>query len=300
MHAYIEYSHEVLAAQKNNQPLLALETTVLTHGLPYPQNLETVLAMEHIARAQHVVPASIALMRGKIKIGLTAQELEQLASDKTAIKASRRDIAYALSQQKNAGTTVAATLFCAHLAGISVFATGGIGGVHRGDALDVSADLYELARTPMALVCAGAKAILDIAKTVELLETLSIPVIGYRTDTFPAFYTRSTTYPISLVAQHMDELIALIRAQQWLNLSEGTLIANPIPPADEIPANVIEPVIQEALVAARRQGISGKAVTPFLLHAVVEATHGESLKANTALLKNNVTVGAQIAFALHR
>lgn len=262
--------------------------------------LEIALALEQLARAQQVVPATIAIMKGKIKIGLSEADLAQLAQDKSAMKVSRREIAFALFKQKNAGTTVAATLFCAALAEISVFATGGIGGVHRGDTLDVSADLYELARTPMALVCAGAKAILDIPKTLELLETLSIPVVGYRTPTFPAFYSRFTVYPVSIQAQTIGEIAALIQIQQQLKLAEGILIANPIPAADEILPTVIEPAIKEALAAASKQGVVGKAVTPFLLKTVVEATRGESLKANMALLKNNVEVGAALALALQK
>src|SRR3990167_1155891 len=295
MQAYIDYSAEVQKALLDNKPILALESTLLTHGLPFPHNVELAKTIEEDVRKHKVVPAIIALMKGKIKIGLNHHELETLIHDANIIKASRRDIAFVLSQGLNAGTTVSATLFCAHLASIKVFATGGIGGVHRGDTQDISADLIELARTPIAVICAGAKAILDLPKTLELLETLSIPVIGYQTTTFPAFYTATTSY---LLSTHITDIYALgylLKTHFSLKMSSGCLIGNPIPSQDEIKKEVIEPIITKALKTAEQQHITGKAITPFLLKEIAHHTEGKSLKANISLIKNNVELGAKLA-----
>lgn len=298
MQAFFEYSKEVREAQKNDQPLLALETTVITHGLPFPHNLAIALELEQIARAQQVIPATIALMNGKIKIGLSTAELEQLACDQQAVKASSHDLAFVLTHKLNAGTTVAATLACAHLAGIKLFATGGIGGVHRGDAMDISTDLTELRRTPLALICSGAKAILDIGKTLELLETLGIPVIGYRARTCPAFYTASSAYPLPMSIHEIEDLAKLLHTHWQLQRPEGMLITNPIPKMDEIPAAVIEPVITEALRKAAQKKITGKAITPFLLNAISQITAGKSLQANLSLLRSNVQLATELALAI--
>ncbi len=298
MQQYFEYSAEVKHALENKKPVLALESTLITHGLPYPHNFEIAKASEAIARAQDVTPATIAIMNGKIKIGLSEAELTLLSKTDDSVKASKRDIPYILSKKLTAGTTVAATLFCADSAGIRVFATGGIGGVHRGDAQDVSADLIELSRTPVAIVCAGAKSILDLARTLEFLETYSIPVVGYRTTLLPAFYTAATNYKLSSHADDIATLVNLLKTHWQLGMTSGILITNPIDPDYEIPAYIIEPAIANALKAAAERNIAGKDVTPFLLNEIVAVTKGKSLTANISLIKNNVSVGAELAAAL--
>ncbi|RDI46572.1 pseudouridine-5'-phosphate glycosidase [Aquicella lusitana] len=298
MQQFFEYSTEVREAMQAKKPVLALESTLITHGLPFPQNIETAMVVEQIARDHDVTPATIAIMQGKVKIGLSSSELETLVYDSQRVKASQRDIPYVLSMGLNAGTTVASTLFCAHHAGIKIFATGGIGGVHRGDDQDISADLIELSRTPLALVCAGAKAILDLSKTMELMETLSIPVVGYRTEYLPAFYSSTSPYSLPIKVDDLAALVKLLQAHWQLNLSAGMLIANPIPVEDEIPAEIIEPVISAALKKAEQQHIRGKAITPFLLNEVRLATQGQSLQTNIQLIKNNVKLGAELAKAL--
>jgi pseudouridine-5'-phosphate glycosidase len=298
MQNFFEYSDEVKQALANNKPILALESTVITHGLPYPANAETGLALEQIARDLNVVPATIAIMNGKIKIGLTPQELDHLAQDKKVVKASKRYLPLVLSQKLAAGTTVAATLFCAAAAGIKVFSTGGIGGVHRGDAQDISADLVELAHTPVAVVCAGAKAILDLPRTLEFLETYSVPVVGFGTDHLPAFYTEKTEFKLTARADTVAELAAMLNVQRQLNMTAGMLVMNPIPTEHSIPADVIEPVIAAAIEKAEAAGIRGKEITPFLLSEVSQTTSGLSQRANIALIKNNVRLGAELAFAL--
>jgi len=295
MQQFLEYSDEVKQALRNNQPVLALESTIITHGLPYPNNLETAQLVEQIAREEGAIPATIAIMNGKVKIGLSAAELQQLAEDKHAVKASPRDISFALSQRHNAGTTVAATMFCAAAAKIQVFATGGIGGVHRGNDYDISADLIELSRTPVAVVCAGVKAILDIPRTLEYLETVGVPVIGYRTDTFPTFYSHGNKYKLANKINEIADIAQLIDTHWKLGLSSGILVSNPIPAIDAIPEEIIEPVILAALQLVERNQITGKAVTPFLLKEVVKATEGKSMSSNIALIKNNARVGAQLA-----
>lgn len=298
MQKYLEYSKEVQKAIQTKSPILALESTVITHGLPYPTNLETALLLEELARQAGVTPATIAVIGGKIKIGLSHDELTILVHDEHVIKAGPRDLSYAISQNLNAGTTVASSIYAAANAQIKVFATGGIGGVHRGDDQDISADLIELGRTPIAVVCAGAKAILDLPRTLEFLETYSVPVIGYKTDTLPAFFTHSTRYKLGARADDIETLAAIIQTHWQLGMRSGLLIANPIPELDGIAAEMVEPVIANALKKAEEQKISGKAMTPFLLNEVTQSTQGKSLTANIALLKNNVQMGAELALAL--
>lgn len=292
---HFETSPDVADALQNEKPVVALESTLITHGLPYPTNLETAIACEQIAREQGVTPATIAIMNGKIKIGLTQADLETLVQDKTAVKASKRDIPFILSQKLNAGTTVAATLYCAHRAGIRLFGTGGIGGVHRGTALDISADLIELAQTPVAVVCAGAKAILDLPKTIEYLETHSVPVIGYKTNTLPAFYSAESDIKLTMNCDNIQDIAHIIKTHWELKIPSGILIANPVPKDVEIPNKQIEPVIANALQEADNRGITGKAITPFLLKELVTATQGASLKTNIALIKHNIQVASELA-----
>lgn len=296
--SFFEYSTDVNEAIQKKRPILALESTLITHGLPYPENVQIACELERIAKECDVVPATIAVMNGKIKIGLSRDDIENLVRDKNVIKASSADIPYALAQNINAGTTVSGTLFCASRAGIKIFATGGIGGVHRGNDGDISADLIELSRTPMAVICAGAKAILDIPRTLEFLETYGVPVVGYRTEQFPGFYTTHTSCTVPKCVDDMAQLVSLLSVHWELQKSSGILIANPIPSEHHIPKEVIEPVIEGALQEAREQNIMGKNLTPFLLKRVVHATKGRSLCANIALLKNNVRLGAQLAKAL--
>lgn len=296
---YFEYSAEVEQAIKDKKPILALESTLVTHGLPFPHNLETARIAEEITREHAVVPATIAIIQGKIKIGLSAAELELLVQDKYVQKASTRDLPFILSEGLNAGTTVAASLFCADFSGIKVFATGGIGGVHRGEENDISADLIELARTPLAVVCSGAKAILDLPKTLEVLETFSVPIIGYRTNYLPAFYTAASQYKLPMRIDTIPGLAKLVKIHWRLGLSSSLLIANPIPIEDEIPAEMVETAIQEAMRIAQEKEISGKDMTPFLLSEVANATQGRSLEANIKLIKNNIGVGAMLAHSLY-
>jgi pseudouridine-5'-phosphate glycosidase len=306
---------EVRAALAAKRPVVALESTVIAHGLPYPTNREVALAMEAIIREEGAVPATIAVLGGAPRVGLTAAEIEHLASAQNVRKLSRRDIAACLAQRLDGATTVAATMLIAHRAGIQVFATGGIGGVHRqgisesangriGEhatrttqhGLDISADLPELARTPVCVVCAGAKAILDLPATLEWLETWGVPVLGYQTDEFPAFYSRSSGLPVSARVESPAEAAAVARAH-WALGGGGLLLAVPVPAA-ELPPEAVEQAIAQALAEAERQGISGPAVTPFLLRRVGELTGGASLRANVALLQNNAAVAARLAVAL--
>lgn len=298
MTQFFEYSHEVEQAVRQKKPVLALESTLITHGLPYPENIETAKALETLVREQGVTPATIAVLAGKIKIGLNEDELELLVNNDHIVKASKRDLSYVITEKLNAGTTVAATLFCAEAVGIRVFATGGIGGVHRGNEQDISADLIELSRTPMAVVCAGAKAILDLPRTLEFLETHSIPIVGYRTDSLPAFYSASSPYQLPTRIDDIQSLVKMLNTHWQLGLSSSVLIANPIPRHEEIDSNIIEPAIASALEEANEKQITGKAITPFLLNEMAAATQGKSLKANIALIKNNVVLAAQLAKAL--
>ncbi|MCW8416678.1 pseudouridine-5'-phosphate glycosidase [Fluoribacter dumoffii] len=298
MQQFFDYSPEVKLALEHKQPVLALESTIISHGMPYPENYETAAAVEQIVRDHGVTPATIAVMDGKIKIGLSANELHHFANNEAVMKASRRDLPYIIAHKCSAGTTVAATLFCAAKAGIKLFATGGIGGVHRGDAQDISADLIEISRTPIAIICAGAKAILDLPRTLEFLETMSVPVIGYRTKVLPAFYTDSTQYPLSTWVDDVPTLAKILTAHWELEMSSGLLITNPISAEFNIPLEVIEPVIGNALHKAEQHNISGKELTPFLLSEIAHLTQGKSLRANIALIKNNARLGAELACAM--
>jgi len=294
---------EVREALAAGRPVVALESTIITHGMPAPRNLETARAVEAEVRAGGAVPATIALLDGRISVGLDAEDLERLAgaaqSASGVAKASRADLPAVLASGGPGSTTVAATMICADLVGIRVFATGGIGGVHRGaeTSFDVSADLQELARTPVAVVCAGAKAILDLPKTLELLETLGVPVIGYGTDDLPAFYSRASGLAVPLRRDTAAEIAAVMAAKWELGLGGGLVIANPIPAAAEIPAAKIAGHIEAALADAASQGVQGKAVTPFLLARLEALTGRASLEANVALILNNARLAAEIAAA---
>jgi pseudouridine-5'-phosphate glycosidase len=297
---FLTISSDVSAALASNRPVVALESTIITHGMPYPQNLEMARKVEAIIRDGGAEPATIAIMSGAFRVGLSDPDLEQLARSGTqAAKASRRDVAALLNSGATAGTTVATTMMAADMAGIRVFATGGIGGVHRGaeSTFDISADLEELSRTPVAVVCAGAKAILDIPKTLEVLETKGVPVLGYGTDTFPAFWLRSSGHPVDHRVDTPEAAAALIATQLALGLG-GILIGNPIREADALDADMIATMIDRAISDADRQGVSRKALTPFLLRRIFELTDGKSLTSNIALVENNARLGAAIAVAL--
>jgi pseudouridine-5'-phosphate glycosidase len=291
------YSSEVAKACAEGLPIVALESTIITHGMPYPQNLETAQQVEAEVRASGAVPATIAIMGGKIHIGLDPDQLEALAQAEGVMKLSRADLAVCLAQGRVGATTVAATMICAHLAGISVFATGGIGGVHRGaeESFDISADLAELGQTPVTVVAAGAKAILDLPKTLEVLETNGVPVIAFGQDDFPAFWSRSSGLAAPLRADSAAEIARAHILRGRLGLAGGQLVANPIPPEAEIARTEITPVIETALAEAVHQGIAAKAVTPFLLQRIFELTEGRSLAANIALVLNNARLAAKIA-----
>jgi pseudouridine-5'-phosphate glycosidase len=300
MNFELSFSTEVADARKSGMPIVALESTIITHGMPYPRNLETAQQVEEIVRQNGAIPATIAVINGVIKIGLEAIELSDLSQTSDVLKLSRADIAPCIVQRRTGATTVAATMILSKLAGIDVFATGGIGGVHRGAELsfDVSADLQELARSPVTVVSAGAKAILDIAKTLETLETLGVPVIGYQTDVFPAFWSRVSAFDLVLRMDTAQEIAQAHAMKTKLKLSGGQLVANPVPQDNEIPPQEIEPIVERAVQQADERGISGKALTPFLLGAIVEATGGASLDTNIALVKNNAKLAAEIAVAL--
>jgi pseudouridine-5'-phosphate glycosidase len=278
--------------------VVALESTLITHGLPHPKNLEVARAMEAAVRERGAAPATIAILGGQITVGLTDEQLDYLAGAENVRKCSRRDLPIVVGRGEDGATTVASTMMAAHMAGIRVFATGGIGGVHRGHPFDVSADLLELGRTPVTVVCAGAKAILDLPLTLEVLETQGVPVIGYGTDEFPAFYSRSSGLPIDARCDTPEAAAAIVRARDALELPGGTLVAVPIPREDELPASEAEGAILHALDEAEAQGITGKEVTPFLLARVAELTGEASLRANVALLLNDARVASGIAVAL--
>jgi pseudouridylate synthase len=294
------YSEEVERARRDRAPLVALESTIITHGMPYPQNLETARAVEDVVRENGAVPATIVVMDGAIRVGLDASDLEALARTSDAMKVSRADLAVALAKGATGATTVAATMICANLARVEVFATGGIGGVHRGaeTSFDISADLREFSLTPVNVVAAGAKAILDIPKTLEVLETYGVPVIAYGQDEFPAFWSRSSGLKTPLRMDSPGAIASAFRERQALGLPGGQLIANPIGIEDEIKADILAPHIARALEEADIKGISAKEVTPFLLQRIFELTNGASLVSNIALVKNNAALAAKIAQAL--
>lgn len=296
----IAFSPEVAAARAEGRPLVALESTIISHGMPYPQNVQTAREVEALVRAHGAVPATIAVLDGKIRVGLNDEQLELLGQSPDAMKLSRRDLPYALATGRIGATTVAATMICAHLAGIEVFVTGGIGGVHRGAAtsFDISADLQELARTPVAVVCAGAKSILDLALTLEYLETHGVPVLSIGQDNFAAFYTRDSGLKADFRIDAPVDQARFLRTKWALGLGGGAVISNPVPAEHEMPRGVIDGLIAQALKEADNQGISGKAVTPYLLARIKDLSGGASLATNIALVKHNATVGAELAKAL--
>ncbi|NTH77369.1 pseudouridine-5'-phosphate glycosidase [Agrobacterium rhizogenes] len=296
----ISYSKEVAAAKMRGAPLVALESTIITHGMPYPGNIEMAQSVEAIIRQEGAVPATIAVIHGVLHIGLEPEELEALAKTEGAMKVSRADLAFAIAERRTGATTVAATMIAAARAGIKVFATGGIGGVHRGaeESFDISADLEELARTGVIVVCAGAKAILDIPKTLEVLETRGVPVVTYDSAEFPAFWSRASGLPSPLTLNSPAAIANFQATREQLGVDGGMLIANPVPEAAEIPREEMEIYIERALDSAERDEIVGKAVTPYLLSTIFDLTDGRSLKTNIALVENNARLAAEIAVAL--
>jgi len=297
---YLDVHPEVAEALAASKPVVALESTIITHGMPWPDNDRMASAVEDIIRVEGALPATIAVIEGRLKVGLSQDERQSLAQVEGAMKLSRADLAYAVAEGRTGGTTVAATMIGAHLAGIKVFATGGIGGVHKGaeKSFDISADLDELARTPVIVVSAGAKAILDIEKTLEVLETRGVPVVGFATDIMPAFWSRSSPFPAPLTLDTADAIARFFRTLAGLGIVGGMLVANPVPEEAEIEAGEMAGYIATAQADAERQGVSGKAVTPFLLSRIVEITGGRSLATNIALVKNNARLAARIARAL--
>ncbi len=297
VHQLLLLSEEVQEALHGNTPIVALESTIISHGMPYPANLATANEVENIIRQEGAVPATIAMIQGKIHIGLTPKIMESFAENPEVFKASRRDIAYVLMRKLTASSTVAATMYCAHLAKLPIFVTGGIGGVHQmvSDSFDISADLIELSTTPVTVVCSGAKSILDLPKTLEVLETQGVAVIGYGTDEFPAFYSRSSGIPLLHRLDSPEEIAQLMNYQRQLNMNNGIVIANPIPIEAEISDEEITPFIQQANKEAKN--LQGQAVTPYLLKRIAELTAGRSLAANIELIKSNAFLGAKIAKA---
>ncbi|KKJ77983.1 pseudouridine-5'-phosphate glycosidase [Kiloniella litopenaei] len=294
---HLNIAPEVAKALAEGKAVVALESTIIAHGMPYPKNVETAREVEDLIRAQGAVPATIAVLDGVIRIGLDEAALEKLGKADNVAKLSRRDLPLIVAQKGDGATTVAATMICAAMAGISVFATGGIGGVHRGaeNDFDISADLEELAKTPVAVVCAGAKSILDLPKTLEFLETRGVPVVGYQTDKFPAFYCRDSGLDAPLTADTATEIAGMLAVQQDLGYQGGAVIANPIPESHAMDRAEMDGVIASALGSATKDGIFGKAITPYLLGKIVELTKGRSLESNIALVKNNAVLAANIA-----
>ncbi len=297
----IVYSQEVAAAKQRGAPIVALESTIITHGMPYPGNIEMAEGVEQIIRDQGAVPATIAVIHGTLHIGLEKEQLEALAQTTDAMKVSRADIAFAIAERRTGATTVAATMIAAARAGIRVFATGGIGGVHKGaeETFDISADLTELAKTGVIVVCAGAKAILDIPKTLEVLETNGVPVVTFGSEEFPAFWSRSSGLPSPLSLNSPAAIANFQTTREQLGIDGGMLIANPVPAEDEIPREEMEIYINRAISHAEREDITGKAVTPFLLGDIFRLTDGRSLATNIALVRNNAQLAAEIAVALN-
>lgn len=301
MREFLTYSQEVEEGMAAGKAIVALESTIISHGMPYPQNVEMARTVEQIIRDNGAVPATIAIMEGKIKIGLSDAELETLGTSSNARKTSRRDLPYVVASKEIGATTVATTMICAELAGIKMFVTGGIGGVHRGaeTTMDISADLEELASTNVAVVCAGAKSILDIGLTLEYLETKGVPVVGYQTDKFPAFYSATSAFNSNFRLDEPKEVAEMLKVKWELGLNGGAIIANPIPAEDSLDEAYITNIIEKALTEAEENGIKGKDVTPFLLGKVKELTEGKSLQSNIALVYNNAKVGAKIAVELN-
>ncbi|MEY8298659.1 MAG: pseudouridine-5'-phosphate glycosidase [Emergencia timonensis] len=299
MNEYLCITEEVKAALEAKRPVVALESTILSHGMPYPENLEFSHKVEEIIRAEGAIPATTAIIGGKLRVGLTAEELEIMCRAENVAKVSRRDVAICLATGQTGATTVATTMMLAEMAGIRFFATGGIGGVHRGaeTTMDISADLQELANTPVAVICAGAKSLLDIGLTLEYLETMGVPVIGLRTDDFPAFYCRKSGYSVDYNAPDEETVAKVMKAKWDLGLKGGSVIANPIPKEYELDYDEMEAVINKALKAAQEEGIHGKATTPFLLAHIKEFTDGVSLASNLQLAYHNAKEAAKIAVA---
>ena len=300
MSELIKIAPRIEESKYQHKPVVALESTIITHGMPYPENVETALEIEEIIRETGAEPATIAIINGKIKVGLSKKEIKELAeTDQEVQKVSRRDLAWVTSMGKYGATTVAGTMAIAERAGINFFVTGGIGGVHRGgnNTFDISADITELGRTPVTVIAAGAKAILDLPLTYEKLETEGVPVIGYRTDEIPAFYSRTSGVKAPIRLDTARDIAKLVAAQKSLEIDNGILVTNPIPKEDEIPAEEINPEITRAVKEAEDKGISGKDITPFLLDRIKEITEGRSLEANISLVKNNARLGAEIALA---
>lgn len=301
MKQYIEFSKEVAQAKADKKPIVALESTIISHGMPYPQNVQMATAVENIIRDYGAIPATIALIDGKIKIGLENDELELLAKSDNVAKVSRRDFAEVLATKQIGATTVASTMMSAELAEIQFFVTGGIGGVHKGaeNTMDISADLEELGKTNVTVICAGAKSILDLPKTMEYLETKGVPVIGYQTDELPAFFTRQSGIKLNSFSETPDDIAHICKVKNDLNIEGGVVIANPVPKEHELPKSYIDDIIEEAVKEAETQGISGKDSTPFLLGKIVEKSEGKSLNTNIKLVENNAVLGAKIAVAFN-
>ena len=297
---YFDFKEEVRKALKDGRPVVALESTLISHGFPYPENLKVAGEMEEIIRGCGVMPATIAIIKGKMKVGLTRSEMEFMATSEDILKASKRDLAVIIAKGLNGATTVAATMIVAERAGIKVFATGGIGGVHRGaeKTFDISADLQELARTPVVVVCSGAKSILDLPLTKEYLETMGVPIIGFGSEELPAFYCRESGLKVDYVVNNEVEAAKIIRAMQDLGLGGGIIIANPIPEEYALSMEYMNEMIEKAIESAEKEGIKGKKLTPYLLNKIKELTGGKSLKANIELVKNNARVAAKIACEL--
>lgn len=301
MNKYLDISPEVQQALADGKPVVALESTIISHGMPYPKNVETAMLVEKTIRENGAVPATIAIIGGRLKAGLSPEEIEYLGkSGRKVAKVSRRDLAAIVARGADGATTVTTTMIIAHMAGIKVFATGGIGGVHRGaeTTMDISADLEELAQTPVMVVCAGAKAILDLGLTLEYLETKGVPVLGYGTDELPAFYTRESGLGVDARVDTPEDLAAIFQAQRDLGLKTGMLVTNPIPQRYAMDKTVIDKAIDQALAESHEQGIHGKETTPFLLARVAELTGGDSLESNIQLVLNNARVAAKTAVAL--
>lgn len=299
--SHLDVAEDVAAALRNGEAVVALESTIISHGMPQPQNVETALRVERAVRKCGAVPATVAILGGRLKAGLTSEEIRYLGEQGQAVtKTSRRDIPFVVSRGQDGATTVAASMIIAAMAGIRVFATGGIGGVHRGvaETMDISADLEELATTDVAVVCAGVKSVLDIGRTLEYLETKGVPVVGYRTDNMPAFYTPSSGFPVDYRVETANEIAAAMDAKREMGLSGGIVVANPIPARHALEDDEIDAVIDEALGEMGRLGITGKDTTPFLLARIAERTAGRSLAANIELVVNNALLAAEIATAL--
>lgn len=295
----IQLNSEVQAALASNQPLVALESTVIAHGLPRPQNLETALRLEEIVRTETAVPATIAVLNGKLCVGLDTEQRQLIANSHNVSKLSTRDLPIAVARRWNGATTVASTLWIAHRAGIQVFGTGGIGGVHRGSLPDISADLPELARTRMIVVCSGAKIVLDLPATHEWLETHSVTVVGYECDEMPAFYSRRSRLPVDVRCDSPEEVVEIFKAQRELRMESALVVTVPVPAEAEVDSDLLQRVLDDALGEAEREKIAGRDLTPFLLARMAEQSEGATLRANIALLENNARIAAQIARALH-